>query len=59
MITRLSQSIRLATALGFTLAVLATSAQAQEIVKRGAVTGLKVEKNNGQSLLSLRTIEIY
>lgn len=48
MITRLSQSIRLATALGFTLAVLATSAQAQEIVKRGAVTGLKVEKNNGQ-----------
>lgn len=48
--TRLSDSIRLVTALGFSLAVLATSAQAQEIIKRGAVTGLKVAagKNNSQ-----------
>ena len=40
--TGVSHSIRLATAVWFTLAVLAPSVQAQEIMNRGAVTGVKV-----------------
>lgn len=40
--TRISHSIRLATVLGLTLTALAPSAQAQEIINKGAVTGLKV-----------------
>ena len=44
--TRLSHSVRVATVLGFTLAVLATSAQAQEIINKGAVTGVKVAPGN-------------
>lgn len=44
--TRLSHSIRAATVLGFTLAALATSAQAQEIMNKGGVTGLKVAPAN-------------
>ncbi|MGQ0556288.1 MAG: trypsin-like serine peptidase [Nitrospiraceae bacterium] len=39
--TSVSHSIRLATALGVTLAMLATSAQAQEIVRKGEVTGVR------------------
>lgn len=48
--TGLSHSIRLATAFGFTLAVLATSAQAQEIMNRGAVTGIKVAPGNANRI---------
>lgn len=39
--TGVSHSIRLAAAVGLTLAVLAPSAQAQEIMTRGVVTGVK------------------
>lgn len=50
MATKISRSIRLATVLGFTLAALTSSAQAQEIINKGAVTGLKGAhgKNNNQ-----------
>lgn len=48
--TCVSHSIRLATAVGFTLAVLATSAQAQEIMSRGAVTGVKVAPGNSNRI---------
>lgn len=42
MSTCVSHSMRLATAVGFALGILATSAQAQEIINKGAVTGVKV-----------------
>ena len=46
--TRLSHSIRVVTVLGFTLAALATSAQAQEIMSKGAVTGVKAAPGNSK-----------
>lgn len=50
MSTGVSHSIRLATAVGVTLAMLATSAQAQEIINRDAVTGVKVAPGNSNRI---------